>query len=95
MRQLTSRALETRIEIFKDRVRRTERRIESIKHDNRMMFDKKKPSVYELHKIANLNVQMFVLSGRLKNNKKDVAKIEKVVPDKYSIGHISGFRYIH
>jgi len=98
MKLLTSLALERKIDVVRDSVHRIKWMIESIKHDNKMLFVKESRTselkLWEANKLGKLNADLYILYQRLKEKEIKLKKMMKIVPDKYSVGHIDGFRHL-
>ena len=98
MKLLTSFALERKIDVVRDAVHRIKMMIQTIKHDNKILFAKEsrtsKLKVWEANQLGKLNADLYMLYQRLKEKEIKLNKMMKIVPDKFSIGHIDGFRHL-
>jgi len=98
MKILTSLALERKIDVVRNSIHRIKWMIESIKKDNKMLFAKESRTAQlklgEANKLGKLNANLYILYQRLKEKEIKLKKMIKIVPDKYSVGHIDGFKHL-
>jgi len=96
MKLLTSLALERKIDVVLTRVDRLKRMIFTIKHDNKILLKKKKAKLrlWKANKVGRLTAELIILNNKLRDKEIKLAKLMKIKPDKFSVGHIGGFRHL-